>query len=114
MRRGAVERFYVGLSYILRRYIEERFFIRALEMTTTELLYEMDDEGLTQQPVEWLEQVLVESDLVKFAALVPTRVGGDAAFERARQFVLRTMRLREADDAESSEQTRGESGSSTR
>ena len=60
---------YLELSRLLRRYLEQRFLFRALEMTTSEikglLPGELDDPGTAAL----IGQVLEQSDLAKFAGL---------------------------------------------
>ncbi|MBA7600373.1 MAG: hypothetical protein GH143_05520 [Calditrichaeota bacterium] len=60
---------YLELSRVLRRYLEQRFLFRALEMTTSEikglLPAELDDPGTAAL----IGQVLEQSDLAKFAGL---------------------------------------------
>ncbi|UCH62185.1 MAG: hypothetical protein JSU77_10290 [Fidelibacterota bacterium] len=59
--------YYLELSRLLRRYLEQRFLFRALEMTTSEikdlLPGELDDPGTAAL----IGQVLEQSDLAKFA-----------------------------------------------
>jgi len=60
---------YLELSRLLRRYLEQRFLFRALEMTTSEikglLPAELDDPATAAL----IGQVLEQSDLAKFAGL---------------------------------------------
>lgn len=89
--RGEVSRFYAELSRILRTYVDRRFQVRALEMTTEEL------EGhLRRHPAVRADQarcvlsILQEADLVKFAKFVPGRVAAESRMEEARGFVRAT------------------------
>jgi len=80
--------FTTEVSDILRRYIEERFGLRAPERTTEEFLLEAGA-GL---PVEAeqkkvLEAFLVYCDMVKFAAHEPTEEEVRRTFETCRDFV---------------------------
>jgi len=64
--------YYADLSHISREYIESKYFIRALEMTTEEIqefrpLFPLDDEQFS----EW-HQFLSEADMVKYARDIPT------------------------------------------
>ncbi len=61
--------FYIELSYTIRRYLEERFCVPALENPTFDLLpllQEIDDIQ-QKEHYAYLEDLLDESDLVKFA-----------------------------------------------
>jgi len=69
---GLTKEFYADLSHISREYIETKYFIRALEMTTEEIkhykkLFPMDEHQFTT----WV-QFLSEADMVKYARDVPT------------------------------------------
>ena len=69
---GLSKEYYADLSHISREYIETKYFIRALEMTTEEIqefrpLFPLDDEQFS----EW-HQFLSEADMVKYARDIPT------------------------------------------
>ena len=72
-----VDRYYTTLSRILREYIENRYFLKALEMTTTEVLGAIEKAGLQEKMGESVTDVLTESDLVKFARFIPDKSVGD-------------------------------------
>lgn len=72
-----VDRYYTALSKILREYIENRYFLKALEMTTTEVLDAIERAGLYEKIGEGVKEVLSESDLVKFARFIPNKSVGD-------------------------------------
>ena len=65
--------YYLQLSQVLRRYLEQRLLFRALEMTTSEieglLPGELDDPGL----IALIGQVLEQADLAKFAEMPQSR-----------------------------------------
>ncbi len=70
--RGLVKEFYFRLSLIVRRYLEERFNLRAPEMTTEEFLRELrEKQVLEPKHKELLRQFLMQSDMVKFAKYGP-------------------------------------------
>ncbi len=78
---GEYKLFYHRLSEIAREYMENRFQIRALEMTTEEFLIslaKMDILNLTQKTA--VTDFLQYSDLVKFAKYQPAREEGEKAF----------------------------------
>ncbi|MBM4059594.1 MAG: hypothetical protein FJ265_00645 [Planctomycetes bacterium] len=67
-----VDAFYVGVSAVLRTYLEERFGLRAPERTTEEFLRELEGgDALARGHRAELERFLRRCDLVKFAARVP-------------------------------------------
>ena len=69
---GLSKKYYADLSHISREYIETKYFIRALEMTTEEIhgfrsLFPMDESQFSQ----WV-QFLNEADMVKYAREIPS------------------------------------------
>ncbi|MDZ7294944.1 MAG: BatD family protein [candidate division KSB1 bacterium] len=87
---GQVKEFYSRLSEIVRRYIENRFYVDALEMTTAEVMAAMDDAALGDDELRMLRELLELSDLVKFAKYVPAEEEHKGATEAAYEFVHRT------------------------
>ncbi|MFN3269432.1 MAG: hypothetical protein ACK42G_02480, partial [Candidatus Kapaibacteriota bacterium] len=70
--RGEIKEFHIRLTEIIRKYIERRFSIPALEMISSEIiqsLHQIDtiDPNLTSK----LQRSFEISDLVKFAKFVP-------------------------------------------
>ncbi len=63
--------FYSELSDILRRYLERRFGIEALEKTSSEIKLELEKKAFEKDLIRGILEVLSESDLVKFAKLTP-------------------------------------------
>jgi len=76
---------------IVRRYLEDRFVVRAPEMTTEEFL-EATARSAVLQPGQrqLLGDFLAESDLVKFARHVPTLADSDRVLGAAERFVDET------------------------
>jgi hypothetical protein len=88
---GAFKELYSALSDIVRRYLEDRFRVRAPEMTTEEFLLATSRDGrLAAAHRRLLGGFLTESDLVKFARHVPTTADSERAFDAARRFVTDT------------------------
>ncbi len=85
---GRFEDYYVQLSFIVRRYLEERFHLRAPEMTTEEFLAAATGEGQLVPPHRrLLAEFLSQADLVKFARHLPALKDTEAAYDAARRFV---------------------------
>ncbi len=86
-----VDQFYVGLSYVIRQYIEDRFEMRAPELTTEEFLssignspdFSPDHQGL-------LREFLRRADLVKFARVEPSSGETDNAIASVTRFLEET------------------------
>ncbi len=86
-----VKQFYEKLSNILRRYIENRFRIKAPERTTEEFLSELKyTDLLSDDDKQSLENFLRHCDMVKFAKYNPGREQTEKSFVLARDFVERT------------------------
>ena len=71
-RAETMDAFYVKLSLIVRRYLENRFSLRSPELTTEEFLNEMGrSPDLARGHQQLLRDFLVQADLVKFAGYRP-------------------------------------------
>jgi hypothetical protein len=86
-----VDAFYVEVSSVLRVYLEERFGLRAPELTTEEFLLGLESgDQLAREHRGELERFLTQCDLVKFAAVVPGENEHLATFALAQAFVEST------------------------
>lgn len=68
---GKVRQFYIELSDIMKRYAGRRFAVPYLERTTSEIQRDLRVAGITEERQVRLDRILVTSDLVKFARIVP-------------------------------------------
>jgi hypothetical protein len=88
---GETKAYYTGLSEILRQYLENRFAISSLELTTIETLTALTRSGFKDDAsFRKLKTVLTSSDLVKFAKYSPESSENDEQFENAWDFVSLT------------------------
>jgi hypothetical protein len=89
---GAFKEYYSALTAIVRGYLEQRFRVRAPEMTTEEFLMVTARGGgaLTSGHRVLLADFLGESDLVKFARHHPTLGDAERAYIAAARFVDET------------------------
>ena len=89
---GAFKEYYSALTSIVRTYLEQRFRVRAPEMTTEEFLMVTARGGgaLTSGHRALLADFLGESDLVKFARHHPTLGDAERAYIAAARFVDET------------------------
>ena len=78
LERGQVKEYHIQVSEILRTYLERRFRVDALEMTTIEVLGGLERAGVDGSFRERLRRFLGQCDLVKFAKVRP---GPDASRE---------------------------------
>ena len=85
---GRIEEYYVLLSNTVRTYLENRFGLRAPEMTTEEFFVAAaKDSGLKDEHKKLLSRFLTHCDLVKFARYGPNAEEMKSAHESATQFV---------------------------
>ena len=87
----AIDAFFVELSSIVRRYLEDRFELRAPELTTEEFLQAAGrTPELTEAHRGFLRDFLRRADMVKFARFIPERDDIEAALRAARRFLHET------------------------
>ena len=98
IRQGRLKEYYSEISDIIRRYLENRFLLKAPEMTTEEfLLYVRDYASLPASPAadaadisqhkNLLKEFLSSCDLVKFAKYTPSLEEIEGIVLSARKFV---------------------------
>lgn len=86
-----VDGFYVELSGIVRRYLEDRFELRAPELTTEEFLVSVGESpDLTREHQALLQEFLRQADLVKFAGVQPSNEDIERSIEAAWWFLEET------------------------
>jgi hypothetical protein len=88
---GMIKEFYIEISEIIRRYIEGRYFIPALEETSREILKELDGQDISEEMLVKVKDVLELSDLVKFAKYKPSDDENKSAIGWSREFIEGTM-----------------------
>ncbi|RYD59504.1 MAG: hypothetical protein EOP56_01170 [Sphingobacteriales bacterium] len=87
---GKIKEYYTRLTDILRQYIEERFKMPAMELTTDELLSTARGNYELHHHISLLGQILTTADMAKFARAQPTMQEHVMAMENARQFIKDT------------------------
>lgn len=89
--KGRAKEYYFELSKIARTYIENRFFLKAPEMTTEEFLYSLKDSDiLTDVQKNIIKEFLNQCDLVKFAKYGPNKEEIETSFNIAKKLVDET------------------------
>lgn len=83
--------FYIELSDITREYIEFRFDVLALEMTTDETIWALKREGMEELKLAPLKRLLQMADLAKFAKYKPVANENEQCFDIAKMFVSSTL-----------------------
>lgn len=104
---GRDKEYYTELTDILRQYLEGRFGINAMEMSSTQIIYTMRHNAETKPGSELMKQVLEIADFVKFAKVRPLPDDNVKSFNSALKFVEDSKPLPPAEetDAEKKEQT---------
>lgn len=88
---GQYKLFHTELTDILRRYIEQRYQVSAMESTTDEILEMLLELTMTQKSsYNNLKEVLQMADLVKFAKYQPLPDENQMVFMNTRLFVEQT------------------------
>lgn len=97
---GQDKQFQTELTDILRQYIENRFYVKAMEKTSDEIideLYELSEQQ--KSSLSNLKQVLQLADLVKFAKYKPFPDENQLSFMNARMFVEQTKFVQQSEAA---------------
>ena len=84
--------YYSAITDTIRLYIEERFKINALELTTDEILHIFKSQVVDKESKEKLHQILTLSDFVKFAKQIPIEQEHTLTLNNAFAFVNGTLR----------------------
>lgn len=87
---GRIKDYYTELTDIVRIYIEERYLVRALEMTTDEISDGLRKADAPKEAGNKLRQTLVLADLVKFAKEKPFPDENDQSLNHCIDFVRAT------------------------
>ncbi|HNW97874.1 MAG TPA: hypothetical protein PKK00_05635 [Bacteroidales bacterium] len=86
-----VKEYYTELSDIIRIYIEKRFSVNAMEMTSDEIISTFRSIDIANDLKDKLRQLFILSDLVKFAKANPLPNEHDLNFLNAQSFVKDTI-----------------------
>lgn len=84
---GFIKEYQSGLTQIIRQYLEDRYQIPALELTTNEIIFALDHSGLNAAYKQKLGELLTIADLVKFAKAKPDDAVHERFFDMAVDFV---------------------------
>ncbi len=84
---GQEKEYYTRLTEILRDYLERRFGINAMEMTSTQIIEHLSQNQETKEPNRYMKEILQAADFVKFAKVKPESDDNVKAFNSAMQFV---------------------------
>lgn len=93
--------FYTRLTEILRTYLDRRFGINAMEMTSTQILQQIKSNEATKPSAVLMKQILEMADFVKFAKVRPLPDDNVRSYNHALEFVEATKPVPEPEAAES-------------
>jgi hypothetical protein len=102
---GKIKEYYSAISDSVRLYIEGRFGVQALELTTDEIIRAFKTQVVDPHSKEKLHQMLMLSDLVKFAKQIPIEQENLLVLQSAYDFVNGTKREEEIEVEEPKEET---------
>lgn len=86
---GQEKEYFTRLTDILRIYLDRRFGINAMEMTTREIMDRLYDSDVKDKR-DYVRQILSVADFVKFAKVRPLPADNIAAYDNAVKFVEET------------------------
>ncbi|MBL7897984.1 MAG: hypothetical protein JNJ99_05580, partial [Crocinitomicaceae bacterium] len=84
--------YYSRMTDTVRKYLEERFNIFALEKTTREILLELKNADISSDDKTFLKKILNQADMVKFAKFTPADEDGFVSLKLSIEFVERTKK----------------------
>jgi hypothetical protein len=89
---GKTKEYHTELTDILRKYIEDRFHLMAMESTTGEILEDLEEKtGILKEYRTTLGDILSMADLVKFAKYLPLPEDHEHSLEYAVDFINKTF-----------------------
>ncbi len=102
---GQEKEYYTRLTEILRNYLDSRFGINAMEMTSTQILDTIRENPETKPSAAVMRQILEMADFVKFAKVRPMPGENVTAYNNAVQFVENTKPAPEPEEDSEKDQT---------
>ena len=97
---GQEKEYYTTLTDILRVYLQDRFAINAVEMTTTQITAALNVNPETKSHKQMIRQILEVADFVKFAKVRPMPEDNVRSFNYALQFVEDTKVIPHSENEE--------------
>lgn len=93
LERGDVKQYHIEISEIIRTYLEGRYGIPAMEMTSEDVLWELQRDQLRETVYDRLSEFFVRCDLVKFAKSRPNVQASRELMPVARAIVDQTKQV---------------------
>lgn len=89
---GKTKEYYTAITDTIRIYIEGRYEVMAMELTTDEIMQVMRSQVIDNVSKDRLKQILSLADYVKFAKAQPIDVENELTLNNAFEFVKGTLR----------------------
>lgn len=89
---GKTKEYYTAITDTIRVYIEGRYEVMAMELTTDEIMQVMRSQVIDNVSKDRLKQILSLADYVKFAKAQPIDVENELTLNNAFEFVKGTLR----------------------
>ena len=103
---GKIKLYYTRITDIVRKYIEDRFSIPAMEKTSDEILADIKKSKIDEMySYDNLREMFYTSDLAKFAKYQPPPDENEASLKTAFEFVTSTQPREEETDTKNSNAT---------
>ena len=93
---GQIKEYHTILTDIMRVYLDGKFNIAAMELTTDEIMVLLEKTQINGQAQKRLLQVFQLADMVKFAKMQPLPLEHDSSLNQAIDFVKESMHLDQA------------------
>ena len=103
---GHEKEYYTELVDILRQYLQGRFGINAMEMTSTQIVKALRANPTTRMTADEMRSVLSIADFVKFAKVRPLPDDNIKAFSRASTFVEQTRPVPQPEETASADEAK--------
>lgn len=105
LEKRAIKEYYIAISEIIRRYIEGRYFVIAMEMTTFEVMEGLSTADLPEEEYQLFRTFLSNCDLVKFAKHIPSEKENEAIMAMAYKIIDKTKVIMESSLAETDDES---------
>ncbi len=97
---GMEKEYFTFLTDILREYLDKRFAINAIEMTSSEIIASLSNNAEVKEKRGYIREILSVADFVKFAKVRPLPADNISAFDNAVRFLEETKPAPPADNSE--------------
>jgi hypothetical protein len=107
--KGELKHYYTRLTEIMRQYLEDRYMVFSLELTTSETLEALLKTGFKKDDsYDQLKSILTGADLVKFAKYKPEPTENESHFQNSWIFIVTTKKENVINDSPDRNEKDGE------